>query len=74
MGSLHRSHGAWSRFCMATARQAPVGEPPQMRTCSPARSRTLLNNEFGITEKLVVEIKADTVEKQIKDYSDRLSK
>jgi hypothetical protein len=35
---------------------------------------TLVNNEFGITEKFVVEIKADAVEKQIKDYSDRLPK
>jgi len=35
---------------------------------------TLVNNEFGITEKFVVEIKADQVEKQIKDYSDRLPK
>jgi hypothetical protein len=35
---------------------------------------TLVNNEFGIKETFVVEIKADTVEKQIKDYSDRIPK
>jgi len=35
---------------------------------------TLVNNEFGIKETFSVEIKADTVEKQIKDYSDRIPK
>jgi eukaryotic-like serine/threonine-protein kinase len=35
---------------------------------------TLVNNEFGIKETFVVDIKADTVEKQIKDYSDRIPK
>jgi hypothetical protein len=33
---------------------------------------TLVNNEFGIKETFAVEIKADAVEKQIKDYSDRI--
>ena len=33
---------------------------------------TLVNNEFGIKETFTVEIKADTTEKLIKDYSDRL--
>ncbi len=35
---------------------------------------TLVNNEFGIKETFTVDIKADAVEKQIKDYSDRLPK
>ena len=35
---------------------------------------TLVNNEFGIKETFTVEIKADAVEKQIKDYSDRIPK
>jgi hypothetical protein len=35
---------------------------------------TLVNNEFGIKETFSVEVKADGVEKQIKDYSDRLPK
>jgi serine/threonine protein kinase len=35
---------------------------------------TLVNNEFGIKETFSVEIKADAVEKQIKDYSDRIPK
>src|SRR5262249_14817506 len=35
---------------------------------------TLLNNEFGIKETFKVDIKADTPEKMIKDYSDRLPK
>jgi hypothetical protein len=35
---------------------------------------TLVNNEFGIKETFTVDIKADEVEKQIKDYSDRLPK
>ena len=35
---------------------------------------TLVNNEFGIKEMFTVEIKADQVEKQIKDFSDRIQK
>ena len=35
---------------------------------------TLVNNEYGIKETFSVEIKPDTVEKQIKDYSDRIPK
>ena len=35
---------------------------------------TLINNEFGIKETFVVDIKADGTEKAIKDYSDRLPK
>jgi len=35
---------------------------------------TLVNNEFGIKETFAVEIKADAVEKAIKDYSDRIPK
>ncbi|HEY5926377.1 MAG TPA: protein kinase [Kofleriaceae bacterium] len=35
---------------------------------------TLVNNEFGIKETFSVEIKPDAVEKQIKDYSDRIPK
>jgi serine/threonine protein kinase len=35
---------------------------------------TLVNNEFGIKETFSVDVKADGVEKQIKDYSDRLPK
>ena len=35
---------------------------------------TLVNNEFGIKETFTVDIKADEVAKQIKDYSDRLPK
>jgi len=35
---------------------------------------TLINNEFGIKETFVVDIKADATEKAIKDYSDRLPK
>jgi hypothetical protein len=35
---------------------------------------TLMNNEFGIKETFVVDVKADAVEKAIKDYSDRLPK
>jgi len=35
---------------------------------------TLINNEFGIKETFTVDIKADEVEKQIKDYSDRIPK
>jgi hypothetical protein len=35
---------------------------------------TLVNNEFGIKETFVVDIKPDAVEKQIKDYSDRIPK
>ena len=35
---------------------------------------TLMNNEFGIKETFVVEIKPDATEKMIKDYSDRLPK
>jgi eukaryotic-like serine/threonine-protein kinase len=35
---------------------------------------TLVNNEFGIKETFAVDIKADTIEKQIKDYSDRIPK
>jgi eukaryotic-like serine/threonine-protein kinase len=35
---------------------------------------TLVNNEYGIKETFSVDIKADAVEKQIKDYSDRLPK
>jgi serine/threonine protein kinase len=35
---------------------------------------TLMNNEFGIKETFVVEIKADATEKAIKDYSERLPK
>jgi hypothetical protein len=34
----------------------------------------LINNELGINEKFTVEIKADQVEKMIKDYSDRMPK
>ncbi len=33
---------------------------------------TLVNSEFGIKETFTVDIKADTTEKMIKDYSDRL--
>jgi uncharacterized metal-binding protein len=33
---------------------------------------TLTNSEFGIKETFTVDIKADTPEKLIKDYSDRL--
>jgi len=35
---------------------------------------TLMNNEFGIKETFVVDIKPDATEKAIKDYSDRLPK
>jgi hypothetical protein len=35
---------------------------------------TLVNNEFGIKETFSVDVKADSVEKQIKDFSDRLPK
>jgi hypothetical protein len=35
---------------------------------------TLVNNDFSIKESFTVDIKADGVEKQIKDYSDRLPK
>ena len=35
---------------------------------------TLVNNEYGIKETFSVDIKPDAVEKQIKDYSDRLPK
>jgi hypothetical protein len=35
---------------------------------------TLINNEFGIKETFVVDIKADATEKAIKDFSDRLPK
>jgi serine/threonine protein kinase len=35
---------------------------------------TLINNEFGIKETFVVDIKPDATEKAIKDYSDRLPK
>jgi len=35
---------------------------------------TLINNEFGIKETFTVDIKADTAEKVIKDFSDRLPK
>jgi eukaryotic-like serine/threonine-protein kinase len=35
---------------------------------------TLINNEYGIKESFSVEIKADVVEKAIKDYSDKLPK
>ncbi|MBL9015559.1 MAG: hypothetical protein JNL83_15350, partial [Myxococcales bacterium] len=35
---------------------------------------TLMNNEFGIKETFVVEIKPDETAKAIKDYSDRLPK
>jgi eukaryotic-like serine/threonine-protein kinase len=33
---------------------------------------TLVNNDLGIKETFMVDIKADQVEKQIKDYSDRI--
>ena len=33
-----------------------------------------MNNEYGIKETFVVEIKTDATEKMIKDYSDRLPK
>jgi eukaryotic-like serine/threonine-protein kinase len=33
---------------------------------------TLVNNEFGIRETFTVEIKPDTPEKAIKDFSDRI--
>jgi hypothetical protein len=35
---------------------------------------TLVNNEFGIRESFTVDVKPDAVEKQIKDFSDRLPK
>ncbi len=35
---------------------------------------TLVNNEFGIRETFTVDIKADAVEKAIKDYSDKIAK
>ena len=35
---------------------------------------TLVNNEYGIKETFVVEVKADSVERAIKDYSDRIPK
>ncbi len=35
---------------------------------------TLMNNEFGIKESFVVDIKPDATEKAIKDYSDRMPK
>ena len=35
---------------------------------------TLVNNEFGIRETFTVDIKADAVEKAIKDYSDKITK
>ncbi|MDB4963031.1 MAG: serine/threonine protein kinase [Myxococcales bacterium] len=35
---------------------------------------TLINNEFGIKETFVVDIKPDATEKAIKDFSDRLPK
>ncbi|CAN5597342.1 hypothetical protein BH11MYX1_BH11MYX1_28160 [soil metagenome] len=35
---------------------------------------TLVNNEFGIRETFTVDIKADAIEKAIKDYSDKIAK
>ena len=35
---------------------------------------TLVNNEFGIRETFTVDIKADAIEKAIKDYSDKITK
>jgi serine/threonine protein kinase len=49
---------------------------PQPKMSLPAGKHriTLINNEFGINEKFVVDIKPDATEKVIKDFSDRLPK
>ena len=49
--------------------------PQPKMTLSAGKHRiTLINNEFGINEKFVVDIKQDGTEKVIKDFSDRLPK
>ncbi len=56
---------------------APTGlHTPQPKMSLPAGKHriTLINNEFGINERFVVDIKPDGVEKVIKDFSDRLPK
>ncbi len=56
---------------------APTGlHTPQPKMSLPAGKHriTLINNEFGINERFVVDIKPDAVEKVIKDFSDRLPK
>ena len=60
----------------------PAGAVQEVATCytmyntSPVGKHkiTLITNDFGIKESFTVEVKADGVEKQIKDYSDRLPK
>ena len=48
--------------------------PHKIEKLSAGKHRiTLVNNEFGIKETFAVDIKADAVEKQIKDYSERRS-
>ncbi len=56
---------------------APTGlHTPQPKMSLPAGKHriTLINNEFGINERFVVDIKPDAVEKVIKDFSDKLPK
>ncbi len=56
---------------------APTGlhtPQPKMQLSAGKHRITLINNEFGINERFVVDIKPDSVEKVIKDFSDRLPK
>jgi hypothetical protein len=56
---------------------APTGlhtPQPKMQLSAGKHRITLINNEFGINERFVVDIKPDAVEKVIKDFSDRLPK
>jgi len=55
----------------ATGLQTPQRD---IKLSSGKHKITLVNNEFGIKETFAVDIKADNVEKQIKDYSDRIPK
>ncbi|HUS31607.1 MAG TPA: protein kinase [Kofleriaceae bacterium] len=55
----------------ATGLQTPQRD---IKLTSGKHKITLVNNEFGIKETFSVEIKPDAVEKQIKDYSDRIPK
>ena len=47
---------------------------PKMSLPAGKHRITLINNEFGINERFVVDIKPDAVEKVIKDFSDKLPK